>query len=106
MAYYVVNPKKGLSLEIQKAIIHHFAKQDKATITQEFVETDIEKRTKLRKTINYCQKNNATLIIAKLNILSLNVDLIFDVKKKLGDNFQSCDLPTSDRLTLSVAIGI
>jgi hypothetical protein len=45
------------------------------------------------------------LIIANLRVLSLEVDLIFKVKQQLGDLFKSCDLPTSDRLSISIAIG-
>lgn len=104
VAYYTSNPKKGLNINTQKAIVHHFTKQDKAIIAHEFTESSNWKRTVLDEAIKYCQKSSATLIIAKLNVLSLDVDLIFNVKKKLGDMFKSCDLPTSDRLTMAVAI--
>lgn len=55
--------------------------------------------------ISYCKEHNYCLIIANLSVLSLGIDLIFKVKQKLGDLFKSCDLPTSDRLSISIAIG-
>lgn len=60
----------------------------------------------MRKAIRECQKNQSTLIIAKLDRLSLDVEQIFKIKKKLGDLLKCCDLPTTDRLTLSIYVGI
>jgi len=114
VAYYRVSTKKqkrsGLGLESQKAIIAHFAEQDDATIIEEFTESqsgkDIENRPVLKEAINYCLKNDCILIVAKLDRLSRDVEHIFKIKKKLKNRFKSCDLPSSDSLTLSIFAGL
>lgn len=114
VAYYRVSTRKqkrsGLGLESQRAIIAHYAKQDKATIVEEFTESqsgkNIENRPVLREAINYCLRHNYTLIVAKLDRLSRDVEHIFKIKKKLNNRFKSCDLPSSDSLTLSIFAGL
>jgi DNA invertase Pin-like site-specific DNA recombinase len=106
VAYYRVSPKSGLSLDAQKAIIQYYSKKDKATITHEFLESDDEKRCVLQQAIRHCQKHQSTLVVAKLDRLSLDIETIFKIKKKLGDLLKCCDLPTTDRLTLSIYVGI
>ena len=46
------------------------------------------------------------MIVAKLGRLSRDVEHIFQLKKKLGKFFISCDLPNTDSLTLSIFAGI
>jgi len=114
IAYYRVSTKKqkksGLGLTAQKAIVEHYANADKAEIVKEFVEAEsgknIENRVILKQAINYCLDYNCTLIVAKLDRLSRDVEHIFQIKKKLGDLFKSCDLPTTDSLTLSIFAGL
>jgi DNA invertase Pin-like site-specific DNA recombinase len=114
VAYYRVSTKRqkqsGLGLESQKAIIEHYAKKDKAKIVCEFTEVesgrDIENRKILQDAIKYCLKNKYTLIVAKLDRLSRDVEHIFQIKKKLGNQFKSCDSPSSDSLTLSIFAGL
>jgi len=100
----------GLGLESQKAIVQHFSEIDKATIIKEFTEAEsgkaIDNRPQLQQAINYCLTNDCTLIVAKLDRLSRDVEHIFQIKKKLGKLFISCDLPNTDSLTLSIFAGI
>lgn len=112
--YYRVSTKKqkrsGLGLESQKAIIEHFAEKDKAIIVKEYIEAESGKeiinRPKLQEAINYCLDNNCFLIVAKFDRLSRDVEHIFQLKKKLGKRFISCDLPNTNSLTLSIFAGI
>jgi len=60
----------------------------------------------LNKAIQYCKQHGYHLIIANLKVLALDEALIFNVKQQLGDTFKSCDLPTTDRLSISIALGI
>jgi len=114
VAYYRVSTKKqkqsGLGLESQKAIVHQYAKKANAEIVAKFVETengqDIDNRKELQKAIDYCLKNKCTLIVAKLDRLSRDIEHIFQIKKKLGNQFKSCDLPSTDSLTLSIFAGL
>lgn len=115
IAYMRVSTKgqerSGLGLQAQKAVIEHYAKLEGAEIVQEYIESesgkDIENRPKLQLAINECIKSNFILIVAKLDRLSRDVEHIFKIQKKLGEHrFKSCDLPSSDSLTLSIFAGL
>ena len=115
IAYMRVSTKgqerSGLGLQAQKAIIDHYTKLEGAEIVQEYIETesgkDIENRPKLQLAINECMKLNFILIVAKLDRLSRDVEHIFKIQKRLGEHrFKSCDLPSSDSLTLSIFAGL
>ena len=104
VAYYTIPKKKGLSLNAQRAILSHFAKLDKATIEKEFINNgDV---SILKQAIKYSIKHQITFMIASLDCLSDDIDLIISTKKKLGSLFQSCDLPAQDSLSLSIAFGL
>ncbi|MFD2937814.1 recombinase family protein [Spirosoma flavum] len=102
--------RSGLSFDAQKAIIEHYAQIDKAEITAEFIETesgkDVENRPILKEAIQYAQVHKCILVVAKLDRLSRDVEHIFRIQKQLGSLFKSCDLPTTDALTLSIYAGI
>jgi len=102
--------RSGLSFDAQKAIIDHYAQIDKAEIAAEFIETesgkDVENRPILREAIQYAQAHKCILVVAKLDRLSRDVEHIFRIQKRLGALFKSCDLPTTDALTLSIYAGI
>ena len=97
--------KKGLKLASQKAIIEHFVKLEKYILLQEFIEQP-NKQSQLHKAIALCRKHKAIFIVATLDCISKDEHTIFSTKKKLGNLFRSCDLPTSDSLTLSIALGL
>lgn len=102
--------RSGLSFEAQKAIIAHYASIDQADLVREFIETEsgkeIENRPVLNKAIQYALVTKCVLIVAKLDRLSRDVEHIFKIQKQLGPLFKSCDLPTTDALTLSIYAGI
>ncbi len=103
--------KSGLGLEVQRAIIKHFTSIDNAELVQEFLEAesgkDIENRPTLKQAIEYCKNYDYILVVAKLDRLSRDVEHIFNIIKQLGEgNFKSCDLPSSDSLTVSIFAGL
>lgn len=114
VAYYRVSTSKqaksGLGIASQKAIVTHFAKQDKAQIIAVFVELEsgkeLHNRPELQKALKLCKSERATLIVAKLDRLSRDVVHIFQLKKQLKDQLICCDLPTLDSLTLSIFAGL
>lgn len=114
VAYIRVSTKKqeksGLGLEAQKAIIEHYTKQEQSQIIKYYIETEsgkeIENRPQLQEAINFCRSQKAVLVVAKLDRLSRDVEHIFAIKKQLGDYFKSCDLPSTDSLTLSIFAGL
>ncbi len=101
ISYYTTPKKKGLSLESQRAIISHFAKFDNATIEKEFINDG--NNAILKQAVAYAQKHQITFVIATLDCLADDLDLILSTKKKLGNLFESCDLMANDSLTISIA---
>lgn len=108
MAYYAYSSKKGsgFSFVTQQAIVKYFAAQEQTSIIESFHEADLQKRISLHEAIKYCKQHGYHLIIANLKVLALDEALIFKVKQQLGDTLKSCDLPTTDRLSISIALGI
>ena len=102
--------KSGLGLEAQRAIIDHYTKADGAALAKEFLEAesgkDIEGRPILQAAVRYCLQHDCILVVAKLDRLSRDVEHIFRLMKELGGRFKSCDLPTTDSLTLSIFAGL
>jgi DNA invertase Pin-like site-specific DNA recombinase len=103
--------KSGLGLEAQRAVINHYATIDNIEIVQEFVETEsgkeLENRPILQQAIAFCKHHDCMLVVAKLDRLSRDVAHTFAIVKELGEgNFKSCDLPSSDSLTLSIFSGL
>lgn len=108
IAYYRVSTKKqkasGLGLEAQRNIINTFTKDQ--TILAEY--TDIETGTRkgndrqeLKKAIAEAIKNNAVLIIARLDRLSRNVSFITALMESEVD-FVACDMPQANKFTIHI----
>ena len=97
-------------MEAQRAVIEHYAGFDRAEVVREFLETesgkDIENRPVLKEAMEFCNQHGYTLIVAKLDRLSRDVEHIFKIQKQLGERFKSCDLPSTDSLTLSIFAGL
>ncbi len=102
--------KSGLGLEAQRAIIDHYTSMEESVILREIIEAesgkDITNRPGLTQAIQDCESFGYTLIVAKLDRLSRNVEHIFRINNRLGKQFRSCDLPTTDSLTLSIFAGL
>jgi len=107
VVYYRVSTKEqgnsGLGLEAQKAEVNRFVKEDDSIIN-EFTDIDSGKnndRVELNNAIEYAKKNNAKLLIAKLDRLSRNVSFIFQLRDSKVD-FVCCDLPDANTLTIGI----
>jgi hypothetical protein len=106
IAYYRVSTAKqgasGLGLEAQKAEVIRTV--GNGIILNEF--TDIESgknnnRVNLEAAISECKKAGATLIIAKLDRLSRDVEFLFKLKNS-GIEIKACDLSDFNTLTLGI----
>jgi DNA invertase Pin-like site-specific DNA recombinase len=106
VAYYRVSTRKqgadGLGIEAQKTAVRTYAGEN--AILAEY--TDVESgakdnREQLQMAIHHCQKENAVLLIAKLDRLSRNVNFIsalMDSKTK----FVCCDMPEANEFTIHI----
>lgn len=110
IAYYRVSTRKqNLGIDAQRSTVEAYINniQD-ACMVAEYEEKESGKdnnRVQLNEAIAQCKKDNATLIIAKLDRLSRNVSFIFALKDANVD-FIACDLPEFNSLTLAIFAGL
>jgi len=108
-AYFRVSTKQqgasGLGLEAQKAAVERYLKGQPY---EPFIEVESGKksdRIELNKALDYCKRNNQKLIVAKLDRLSRNLYFISQLQEAKID-FICCDMPTANRLTISIFAAI
>jgi DNA invertase Pin-like site-specific DNA recombinase len=108
VAYYRVSTTKqeqsGLGLEAQRVHVQAFAQRLEGTIISEY--TDIEsgksnRRVELAKAMHQARTTGATLLIAKLDRLSRDVNFISGLMKS-DVAFLACDNPTANKLTIHI----
>lgn len=105
--YYRVSTKEqgksGLGLSAQRNDVQRFLKSDDRII-KEFTEVDSgknDKRVELQKAIEFCKKNEAKLLIAKLDRLSRNASFIFQLRDTNVD-FVCCDIPDANTMSIGI----
>jgi len=107
IAYYRVSTQKqgnsGLGIEAQKSAVSRFLNPDDILLN-EF--TDIESgkkndRPNLIKAMDFCKKQDAILLIAKLDRLSRNAAFIFTLKESQV-KFKCCDMPDANSVTIGI----
>lgn len=105
VAYYRVSTRaqgeSGLGLEGQRAAVAGFVK---GAILAEYTEVESGKnnqRVQLAAAIGRAKKEEAILIIAKLDRLSRNASFIFTLRDS-GVNFQCVDMPDANTLTIGI----
>lgn len=108
IAYYRVSTKRqgksGLGLGAQQEIVKAFVKQNGGFVLSEFTEVESGKsntRPKLAEAIQEAKDIGATLVTAKLDRLSRDVEFIFNIKNS-GVDFLCCDMPEMNTLMLGV----
>ena len=107
VAYYRVSTseqgKSGLGLESQKTMVDNFIQSNKGVLIENFTEietgTSKRKRTEIYKAIDIAKKNNAILVIAKIDRLARNVFFVSSLMET-GVEFVACDLPQATNFTI------
>lgn len=109
VAYYRVSTKKqGLGLEAQRTIAQQYSTANNGVILSEYSEkesakgSNTAKRKELFKAMDECRRTGATLLIAKLDRLSRDVEFIAHLQNDSSINFCACDLPEFNTLTLYI----
>lgn len=102
--------RSGLGLEAQENIIRYFVDAEKGELIADFAEVYTGKElsgcTELRKAIDLCKKTGATLIIAKSDRFR-NVREALEIVEEVGEkNIFFCDLPHTDKFTLTLFFAI
>lgn len=108
ICYYRVSTKRqgksGLGLQAQQTICANFINSNGGNIIGSYTEIESGKndnRQQLHNAITECKNTNSTLLIAKLDRLSRNVEFIFSLKNS-GINFTCVDLPELNTMTLGI----
>ena len=111
VGYFRVSSQKqgdsGLGLEAQKQAVLSFVRDNE--LLNEFVEietgTKKKERPQLKTALQLCKKENAILVIAKLDRLSRNVAFIANLLE-MDVEFLALDMPVANRLTIHVLAAV
>lgn len=112
VAYYRVSTQKqgqsGLGLEAQRAAVATFLETRRAELIAEFQEVEtgkganaLDKRPKLREALDYCRRNDAILIIAKLDRLARNTHFVTGLLET-GIDFVAADMPEANKVMIQM----
>lgn len=107
ISYYRVSTqrqgKSGLGIDAQKSAVNNFIGSNNLLIAEyeEIESGKNDERPKLFQAIEHCKKENATLLIAKLDRLSRNVSFIYALKDSKVD-FRCCDMPDANAVTIGI----
>lgn len=95
----------GLGLQAQKDMIDYFVNAEGGELIADFSEvhtgTDLLTCTELRKAINLCNKENATLIVAKHDRFR-RVEQALYVYEEVRGRLFLCDVPNCDKFTITI----
>lgn len=97
--------RSGLGLEAQQSMIDYFVKAEKGELIADYAEVytgkDLQGCTELQKAIKHCKEIGATLIIAKTDRFR-NTQEALQVYEEMDGNIYFCDLPHTDKFTLTL----
>ena len=112
IAYYRVSTRRqaqsGLGLEAQREAVRTYLANGGWPPLAEFVEVESGRRNdrpKLQKALVSCRLHNATLIIAKLDRLSRDVEFTANLMNSDVD-FVAVDFPQANRLTIHILAAV
>lgn len=98
----------GLGLEAQREVVERYVTAIGGELVHEYQEVEtgkgsdaLTKRPMLRAALEFCRKNKATLVIAKLDRLARNVHFVSGLMESRV-KFVACDIPEANELTLHV----
>lgn len=107
IAYYRVSTQKqgvsGLGLDAQRSEVARFVERGGVLVTeyQDIESGKNNNRPNLIRAIEDCKKQDATLLIAKLDRLSRNASFILTLRDSKID-FVCCDMPDANSITIGI----
>ena len=110
IGYFRVSTKiqgiDGNGICSQKDIVRRFVESQNGILEKEFSEVESGKfsdsdRPQLAAALEYCKRNKATLVIAKLDRLARNAEFLLRLQNA-GVDFVCCDCPNADRFTVGI----
>ena len=96
----------GNGMAAQRETVRRFVEGQKGVLEKEFSEVESgrktdEERPQLAAALDYCKRNKATLVIAKLDRLARNAEFLLRLQNS-GVDFIACDAAGCDRFTIGV----
>jgi DNA invertase Pin-like site-specific DNA recombinase len=96
----------GNGMTAQRETVRRFVEGQKGVLEQEFSEVESgrktdEERPQLAAALDYCKRNKATLVIAKLDRLARNAEFLLSLQNS-GADFVCCDCPNADKFTVGI----
>ncbi len=108
VAYYRVSTTKqgvnGLGMDAQREAVRNFLDGGKWELLAEFAEAEsgkVKDRAELKKALELCRKEKATLLIAKLDRLARNAAFLLNLQDS-GVKFIAVDMPHADNFTVGI----
>ena len=110
IGYFRVSTKMqgidGNGMASQRDIVRRFVESQNGILEKEFSEVESGKysdsdRPQLAAALDYCKRNKATLVIAKLDRLARNAEFLLRLQNS-GADFVCCDCPNADRFTVGI----
>jgi DNA invertase Pin-like site-specific DNA recombinase len=107
--FRVSTDKQGLAgngMDSQRQIVRRFVESQNGILEAEFSEVESGRysdsdRPQLAAALEYCKRNKATLVIAKLDRLARNAEFLLRLQNS-GVDFVCCDCPNADRFTVGI----
>lgn len=112
VCYYRVSTQRqgqsGLGLEAQREVVRGYLSEGHRTALAEFVEVEtgkgadaLQKRPELRRALDLCRRQGATLLIAKLDRLARNVHFVSGLIET-GVDFVAADMPQANKVMIQM----
>jgi len=112
ITYYRVSTgrqgESGLGIEAQIKAVKDFAAANDYDLESEYVEIETGKnnnRPVLKKALRQCQRHQATLLVAKLDRMSRNVNFITGLLEA-GVDFKAIDVPTGEKFIMHIMAAV
>lgn len=112
ITYYRVSTgrqgESGLGIEAQIKAVKDFAAANNYALESEYVEIETGKnnnRPVLKKALRQCQRQQATLLVAKLDRMSRNVNFITSLLEA-GVDFKAIDVPTGEKFIMHIMAAV
>ena len=107
--YRVSTDKQGIDgngINSQREIVRRYVQSQGGVLEREFSEVESGRKTdserpQLAAALDYCKRNKAVMVIAKLDRLARNAEFLLKLQNS-GVEFTACDCPTADKFTCGI----
>lgn len=117
IGYFRVSSKEqgrsGLGLEAQESIVSSYVNSRQGELIATYTDTvsgfkksKQRKRTELLEAVEHCKKEDAVLVVAKLDRLSRSIVQLFELINESGIKFYFCDVPDANTMTLGIMASV